>query len=138
MNNGSMSALALRWFLSYDLKEYANARKYSKKAQALTSDFYSITTKQNYNTLKSLLDVHGIKLACMQYPMRSIKPLKAIFPSEDGLVFVDNEMLFKGAVLREGYKEYFSDMFAGDFGHCTDKGNWLLAENIANAILKWR
>jgi hypothetical protein len=27
-------------------------------------------------------------------------------------------------------------MFAGDFGHCTDKGNRLLAENIATVILK--
>jgi len=34
------------------------------------------------------------------------------------------------------YNDYFTDMFAGDFGHCTRKGNRLLAENIANVILK--
>jgi len=27
-------------------------------------------------------------------------------------------------------------MFGGDFGHCTHKGNRLLAENIANVIFK--
>jgi len=27
-------------------------------------------------------------------------------------------------------------MFGGDFGHCTDKGNKLLANNIAGAVLK--
>lgn len=37
---------------------------------------------------------------------------------------------------KASYKEYFGDMFAGDFGHCTKKGNRLLAENIANVILK--
>jgi len=28
------------------------------------------------------------------------------------------------------------DMFGGDFGHCTQKGNKLLAGNIADVILK--
>jgi hypothetical protein len=28
------------------------------------------------------------------------------------------------------------DMFGGDFGHCTEKGNQLLAQNIADTILK--
>ena len=28
------------------------------------------------------------------------------------------------------------DMFGGDFGHCTVKGNRLLAENVARVILK--
>jgi hypothetical protein len=27
-------------------------------------------------------------------------------------------------------------MFGGDFGHCTDRGNRLLAENIADTIVK--
>jgi hypothetical protein len=27
-------------------------------------------------------------------------------------------------------------MFAGDFGHCTVKGNTLLAQNIADVILR--
>jgi hypothetical protein len=31
---------------------------------------------------------------------------------------------------------YFVDMSGGDFGHCAPKGNRLLAENIANVILK--
>jgi len=35
-----------------------------------------------------------------------------------------------------GYKEVFRDMFSGDFGHCTEKGNRLLAGNIAAVILK--
>jgi len=48
---------------------------------------------------------------------------------------VDNEKMFNEGVKREGYDEYFNDCFAGDFGHCTPKGNRLLAENIAGVIL---
>ena len=68
--------------------------------------------------------------------MRNIEPLKRIFNEKKDLIFVDNERLFKEAVEKEDYNEYFNDIFAGDFGHCTPKGNRLLAENIANEILK--
>lgn len=39
-------------------------------------------------------------------------------------------------IKQESFSEYFTDFFAGDFGHCTDNGNRLLAENIAEVILK--
>jgi hypothetical protein len=39
-------------------------------------------------------------------------------------------------VRKDGYGSYFKDMFGGYFGHCTDKGNCLLAESIADTILK--
>ncbi len=72
----------------------------------------------------------------MQYPVRNVEPLKQIFAQDEGVIFVDNESVFKEALKKVSYKEYFKDMFAGDFGHCTDKGNRLLAENIANTIFK--
>ena len=59
-----------------------------------------------------------------------------MFESKEGLIFVDNEKVFKDALKTAKYEEYFKDNFAGDFGHCTDKGNRLLAGNIANIILK--
>jgi len=93
-------------------------------------------TRQNYQALKKVLDERGVRLVCMQYPMRSIEPLKSIFFGQDGVIFVDNEKNFKSAVRKYGYKEYFADMFAGDFGHCTYKGNRLIAQNAAGAILK--
>ena len=69
--------------------------------------------------------------------MRSIAPLKKIFQgNERGIIFVDNEQVFKDGVKKEGTRAYFRDMFGGDFGHCTEKGNRLLAGNIARAILK--
>ncbi len=73
----------------------------------------------------------------MQYPMRNAEPLKKIFPGQEkSIIFVDNEKIFKDAFRKEGRREYFVDMFGGDFGHCTPKGNQLLARNIADVILK--
>jgi lysophospholipase L1-like esterase len=69
--------------------------------------------------------------------MRNLEPLKKIFQgNREGIIFVDNERIFKDALKQGIYWNYFRDTFGGDFGHCTEKGNRLLAENIANVILK--
>ena len=47
-----------------------------------------------------------------------------------------DELIFKKALKTSKYKDYFTDSFAGDFGHCTQKGYELLAKNIADTILK--
>ncbi len=107
-----------------------------KKANILRLEHYNLATANNYRRLKKILDKRGIKLVCVQYPMRNVEPLKKIFPQDEGIIFVDNERVFKEALKQVSYKEYFKDMFGGDFGHCTDKGNRLLAQSIANTILK--
>ena len=112
------------------------AKEYTEKVKRLKSEDYGAMTVNNHRKLKEILDRKGIKLVCAQYPMRHVEPLKRIFENNAGIVFVDNEGVFKEAVKQAGYKEYFKDMFAGDFGHCTQKGNELLAQNIANVILR--
>ncbi|PJC48263.1 MAG: hypothetical protein CO035_04425 [Candidatus Omnitrophica bacterium CG_4_9_14_0_2_um_filter_42_8] len=111
---------------------------YAEKANNLRGKYYESTTVNNYRMLEQILYRKNVKLVCMQYPMRNIEPLKNIFKEkgESDIIFVDNERIFKDVVRNEGCKTYFRDMFGGDFGHCTDKGNKLLAENIANTILK--
>jgi hypothetical protein len=49
--------------------------------------------------------------------------------------FVDAEQVFKDAVARDSWDAYFTDQFAGDFGHKTPRGNALLAETVAPAVL---
>jgi Tfp pilus assembly protein PilF len=112
------------------------AREYTEKVNKLRQKYYNSETIHNYQNIREILEEKGIKFVCMQYPMRSIKPLKAIFTGKENVIFVDNESVFKEALNKGSYKEYFNDMFGGDFGHCTPKGNNLIAENIANAILK--
>lgn len=98
--------------------------------------FYQPMTRRNFRKLKAVLDQRGIAFVVVQYPTRDVKPLRDLFAGEENIVFVDNKQIFRDAVMRHGFKTYFVDMFAGDFGHCTDKGNRLLAQNIARTILR--
>ncbi|MFH1338293.1 MAG: tetratricopeptide repeat protein [Candidatus Omnitrophota bacterium] len=112
------------------------AKELFKKVNRLRLERYNPILQKNFQQTKEILEQRGIRLVCVQYPMRSIEPLKQMLKSREGIIFVDNERLFKRAVEKSGYDEYFSDRFAGDFGHCTPKGNRLLAENVAYVILK--
>ena len=117
--------------------KYELAKECIKKANELgLTFFYTPEAQSDYLKLSSILRQKGIRLACIQYPMRSIISLKKIMQTEEGIIFVDNEKIFKDAIKKSTYNDYFIDIFAGDFGHCTKKGNRLLAENIANVILK--
>lgn len=115
---------------------YVSADEYYRKARKFRMHYYNPETRNNYLELKNVLDKRGIKLVCMEYPVRSVEPLKEMFASRDGIVFVDNEKIFKDALKKNSYEMIFKDMFGGEFGHCTEKGNRLLAQNIANTILK--
>ena len=97
---------------------------------------YPVLTIDNYRKVKAILDNRGVRLVCVQDPLRSVEPLKRVFAGEPGVIFVDNESSFKEAVARESQRQYFRDMFAGDFGHCTEKGNFLLANHVSEVILE--
>ena len=112
------------------------AKDYFKKANGLSLSAYNPVMCHNYQRLREIVARKGIKLVCVQYPVRSIEPLKKMLEDKDGIIFVDNEIVFKKALEQVSYDEYFTDMLGGDFGHCTLKGNGLLAKNIANTILK--
>ncbi|MFH1519184.1 MAG: tetratricopeptide repeat protein [Candidatus Omnitrophota bacterium] len=114
----------------------AAAKEYTRKVNKLRLEYYNPITRNGYQKLKEILTNKGIQLVCAQYPVRSLEPLKKIFEDQEGVIFVSNERVFKQALKQASYKEYFTDMFGSDFGHCTPKGNRLLAENIANVILK--
>lgn len=112
-----------------------DAEPYRYKLEDVVNGGFTAGAVENYRKLKIILDRRKIKLVCAQYPMLDVSPLKNIFGSKSGVFFVDNEKAFKKAVAGERLHEYFVDMFAGDFGHCTDLGNKLMAEQIATVIL---
>ncbi len=105
-------------------------------SHAAKETYYLPVTIENYLQLKEIITRRGIKLVAVQYPMRSINPLKEILGSDQKVIFIDNESLFKKAVAGSSYADYFVDHFGGDFGHCTAKGNSLLAGHVADAILE--
>jgi hypothetical protein len=113
-----------------------NAGLWQKRAMGLRPIYYQSYTRNNYLKLKTILDRRNIKLVCVEYPMRDIGELKEIFGG-GGVIFVDNEKAFKDAVAKYGYNELFTDAFGGDFGHCTAKGYRLLAENVAQAVMRY-
>ncbi|MEI8218750.1 MAG: tetratricopeptide repeat protein, partial [Elusimicrobiota bacterium] len=96
---------------------------------------YSVKTQNNYRELRNILEMQHIKLISVEYPMRPVQPLMDMLSHSKDIVFVDNEKSFKDGVKIDGYDAYFVDNFEGSFGHCTYKGNRLLAENIADAII---
>jgi tetratricopeptide (TPR) repeat protein len=132
-NDGVAGALLL---LYEEMGKPELAKEYAGKGKMSKLEDYAAVTVSNYRKLKEILDRKGIKLVCAQYPMRNMEPLKRIFGSDKSVVFVDNNNLFREAVRQSGYKNYFTDMFAGDFGHFTKKSDKLLAQNIADVILR--
>ncbi len=111
------------------------AEDLKKKANHLNVTKYQMLTKNNFLRIKETADKFGIKIIFMQYPLRSVVPLKSIFEN-NSVEIVDNEQNFKSAININGFSHYFVDIFAGDFGHCSREGNKLIAENLKNTILK--
>ncbi|MCX5696748.1 MAG: tetratricopeptide repeat protein [Candidatus Omnitrophica bacterium] len=127
---GALAAI----YMNMNQKELAEI--YYRRANLTRLEYYNPLTVSNYLKLRQIVQERGIRLVCVQYPVRSIEPLKKIFADDKDIIFVDNEKIFREALYREGYSSYFSDMFGGDFGHCTRKGYRLLAGNIANILIK--
>jgi tetratricopeptide (TPR) repeat protein len=90
---------------------------------------------QNYQRLQLRLKAQKIPLIAVQYPMRSTRPLEHIFQDKSDVWLVDNEDSFQQIVATEGFERVFIDSFAGDFGHCNEFGNQLLATNIMKVII---
>ena len=116
--------------------KYRIAKEFQKRAQKIIIGDYNFVARLNYLSLKKKLDRRMIKLVCVQYPMRSVEPLKNIFQKQNNVILVDNEEIFKDALKKSSYKEYFTDITGREHTDCTRKGNTLLASNIARAILK--
>ncbi|MFA5163776.1 MAG: tetratricopeptide repeat protein [Patescibacteria group bacterium] len=115
---------------------YYEAGEYYRKAEEFRLRYYNPATRHNYNKLREILVERGIKFVCMQYPMRSIEPLKKIFDSNEDIIFVSNEKIFKEELKKARYEDLFVDSFGGEFGHATARGNRLIAENLADTIIK--
>lgn len=94
----------------------------------------SSTTGRNFAIVRSLLREHAVPLVAVQYPLREIGPLEELLDHDPSVAFVDNERLFRDAVATAPWNAYFTDAFAGDFGHLNRAGNRLLAENVARAV----
>lgn len=118
-------------------------------------------TRNNYLHVARMLKKRNIHYMAMQYPTANSSALRAIFSSQKSrknsfrdfisapdidspitpefshILFVSNEN-FRTIVTQENEAEYFTDMFVSDqqlrFGHTTDKGHQLIANNIVQVF----
>ena len=116
--------------------DLAEADRRLDEARLLREAQYRPMTRDNYRRLQRTCRERGLLLVTVQYPTRSLGPLRALFDDPRGVVFVDNEATFVAALQTMEYDELFTDDYFGDFGHATHRGNRLLAENVATAILE--
>ncbi len=114
------------------------AKTFQEKADLFKykEEYYFPQTIVNYNKIADKVLTSGARLICMQYPMRNIEPLKKILNYRKDVIFVANHDNFSQAVKSHSYSDFFTDNFAKDFGHCTRKGNQLIVDNVARAIMK--
>jgi hypothetical protein len=92
-------------------------------------------TSRTYRELRDLVRAQGSRLVAVQYPSRPLAPLEALLDHDPAVAFVSTEAPFRTALLEESYEAIFTDAFAGDFGHATARGNRLLAETVAEALV---
>jgi len=79
------------------------------------------------------------KVMPMQYPTLHVEKLKEDLSCSkhyNKLMFIGNDTNFKEALKNHKTEDIFKDMFGGSFGHCTELGNTIIAENVAEIILK--
>lgn len=122
-------------FLYDSLGKEELVRIYSEQLREISTACFNKDTARAYQRAREITQNNRCALLCMQYPMLNIQPMKGIFGKNQNVIFVDNEQIFKDAVRHGAFSEYFHDNFGGDFGHCTRKGNRLLAEHLAEILL---
>ncbi len=126
-------------YLLEDIKNNKNKADYNKiNFKTLNSKNDSLVKNYMYIINETKSFNNKILFIPMQYPTLSVEDLKQNLkdsPYYDNLIFISNEENFKNALQNHKTEEIFIDMFAGNFGHCTDLGNTLIAENVAETIL---
>jgi hypothetical protein len=103
--------------------------------QRIRREHINPKTRQNLRVLRQILRARKIPLIAVQYPGRSVKILEHMYEHDPSLIYVGNEF-FKDLERSDGYDSLYVDRFAGDFGHLTEKGKHLLANNVARAIVE--
>lgn len=120
-------------------KDYEKAEEYFKIAENLRIEYPNIRANEIYKQILKKLTDKNIKVICMQYPVRNVELLKNMLKNESyykEIEFISNEKNFKDLLKKKKFNEIFTDQFAGDFGHYTQEGSVLIAENVTAVLEK--
>ena len=77
----------------------------------------------------------GARLIFVQYALTKVDFLQSVI--ERDVLVISNYNVFKRALDKYEYDALFDDEFAGHFGHATEFGNRILAENVARNIFEF-
>jgi hypothetical protein len=91
-------------------------------------------TAANYRAMREMIISRKAIFVAMQYPRLPISALERILGDRPGVVYASNQENFERALKAGSYQDYFTDRFAKTWGHCTAKGNRLIAENLVRVI----
>lgn len=116
-------------------------------------------TVHNYRAMERKLRRAGVRWIAMSYPLTEVGAIKNIFSREPlrryptfyhalqasfpplqllpryrHIIFVENRDNFRRALRAQTFETLFSDRFGTIFGHTTNAGHRLIAENLAQVI----
>jgi tetratricopeptide (TPR) repeat protein len=112
------------------------SEKYRGLSEDLASEHLLPVTRDSYRRLHEILQRRGVEFVAMQYPLRSLRKLRFLLDNAEDPIYVDNEQVFREAIEKSSYDELFIDRFAGDFGHCADRGNRLIVDNLIATVFE--
>jgi lysophospholipase L1-like esterase len=114
-------------------KNGSQAAKYEAERNEVINSYISPVTLKNYDIVRERVLGQGRILLAVQYPTRSLDVLKRLTRYDSRIGYVSNEF-FSDLIVQDGYDTYFYDRFGVDFGHLTQRGNYVLASHIAQAV----
>jgi tetratricopeptide (TPR) repeat protein len=112
------------------------SEEYRELSEELAFERLLAVTRDSYRRLHEILQRRGVEFVAMQYPLRSLRQLKFLLDDAEDPIYVDNERLFREAIEKSSYDELFIDRFAGDVGHCSDRGNRLIVGNLIATVFE--
>ena len=122
----------------HGLGENERAAAYLEVSEELAARHVLYATRFAFRQLRKILEDAKVEVVMMQYPLRSVAALQRLWGPSRGVLFLNNQPLFRQAVSEYGYDAIFIDRFAGDFGHCTIVGNRIIALNLVLSVFEPR
>ena len=114
--------------------EQARAAQQERELETLEEQSVLRVTVESWRRVLATARNAGVPLVAVQYPLRSINGLRRMLGEAEDVIYVENRDNFQNALSRSGWDEIFIDRFAGDFGHSTDLGNEIIAEQLLKDV----
>lgn len=136
--NKKEKSFVVKKIYNHCLQKNLKIKKYDYKLNLPEEIIFKDYVKQIYIDFANKLISNNITYICMSYPTMPIQQIQDFFANtsiKNKIIFVSNEENFNNALKKHPYTDLFDDAFADTFGHCTDLGNTIIAENAGNVIL---